>query len=89
MKMESNFRAESRFRYYHYYFYIGGVPLFNDSSSNSYHIFNLFCYACSYSTLLAMFTNIYHHIEDFDAVMYVAMLLILFSAENCTQLYLR
>jgi hypothetical protein len=89
LKMECNFSAESRFRYYHYYFYIGGVPLFKPSVSNSYHIFTLFCYVCSYSTLFAMFMNIYHHIEDFDAVMYIAMLLILFSAENCTQLYLR
>jgi hypothetical protein len=87
--MESNFRAESRFRYYNNYFYIGGVPLFKTSVSNLYHVFTLFCYICSYSTLLAMFMNIYHHIEDLDEVMYVAMLLILFSAENCTQLYLR
>jgi hypothetical protein len=87
--MENNFRAENRFRYYNYYFYIGGVPLFKPSVSNFYHVFILFCYICSYSTLIAMFMNIYHHIEDLDEVMYVAMLLILFSAESCTQLYLR
>jgi hypothetical protein len=87
--MESNFRAESRFRYYHYYFYIGGVPLFNTSVSIFYHVFVIFSNVCAYSTIIAMFMDLYHHIEDLDEVMYVAMLLILFTAQSCTQLYLR
>jgi hypothetical protein len=87
--MESNSRAESRFSFYHSYFYIGGVPLFNTAPSILYHVFALFCYLCGYSTILAMFIDLYHHIEDLDDVMDAALLLILFYSASCTQLYFR
>jgi hypothetical protein len=87
--MESNFRAESRFRYYNYYFYIGGIPLFNASVSKFYHTFVLLCYVCAYSTILAMFMNMYHRKKDVDEIMDAAMFFILSSAESCTQLYFR
>jgi hypothetical protein len=87
--MESNFRAESRFRYYNYYFYIGGVPLFNTSVSVFYHMLVLFCYLCSYSTILAMSMHLYNLIDDLDEVMDVAMFIMISAAENCTQLYFR
>jgi hypothetical protein len=87
--MESISRTESRFRYYNYYFYIGGVPLFNTSVSKFYYTCIVFSYICAYSTVLAMFMGIYHHIEDLDEVMDVAMFFIISSAECCTQLYFR
>jgi hypothetical protein len=87
--MESNSRAESRFRYYNYYFYVGGIPLFNTSVSKFYYMYIVVCYVCAYSTILAMFMSIYHHIEDLDEVMDVAMFFFLSSAESCTQLYFR
>jgi hypothetical protein len=87
--MESNFRAESRFRYYNYYFYIGGVPLFNTSASIFYHVFVLSCYVCAYSTILAFLMEIYHHMEDLDGVMNVAMMLLMFGSASCAQLYFR
>jgi hypothetical protein len=87
--MESDFRAESRFRYYHYYFYIGGVPLFNTSVSNCYRISILLCNVCFYSTILAMFMGVYHYLEDVDQVTEVALLFIIFSVTSSTQLYFR
>jgi hypothetical protein len=87
--MGSNFHAESRFRYYNNYFYIGGVPLFNTSVSILYYLFVVFCSVCAYSTIVAMFMNIYHHIEDLDEVMDSAMFFIISSADSCVQLYFR
>jgi hypothetical protein len=87
--MESNFRAESRFLFYHNYFYLGGVPLFNTSLTKLYHIFIAISYICAYSTFFAMFMYIYYHIEDLDEVMDVAVFFIISSAESCTQLYFR
>jgi uncharacterized membrane protein (DUF485 family) len=87
--MESNFRAESRFRYYNYYFYIGGVPLFNTSASKFYQMYVVFCCLCAYSTILAMFMAIYHSRENLDEAMNVAMLFLVFSFAMCTQLYFR
>jgi hypothetical protein len=87
--MGSNFHAENRFRYYHYYFYIGGVLLFKPSVSILYHMFVVFCYLCAYSTIFAMFMNMYHHTEDLDEVMDSAMFFIISSAECCIQLYFR
>jgi hypothetical protein len=88
-KMESSFRAENRFRYYHYYFYIGGVPIFNTSVSSFYRMFILFCYICSYSTVLAMLMALYYYVEDMEQLMEVAIFFIIFSAESYTQLYFR
>jgi hypothetical protein len=87
--MGINVNAERRFRYYNNYFYIGGVPLFNTSLSNFYYVFIVLCYVCAYSTIVAMFMNIYHHIEDVDEVMDSAMFFIISSAESCIQLYFR
>jgi hypothetical protein len=87
--MESNSRAQSRFRYYNYCFYIGGVPLFNTSVSKFYHVWIVFSYVCAYSTLLAMFMSLYHDIEDLNEVMDAAMFFIISSAESCSQLYFR
>jgi hypothetical protein len=43
MAMENNCRAEIRFRLYHYFFYIGGVPLFYSAVSNLYRVYSLSC----------------------------------------------
>jgi hypothetical protein len=88
-EMESNSRAESRFRYCNYYFYIGGVPLFASSVSKWYHMCIVFSYVCAYSSIIAMFLSIYHDIEDLNEVMDAAMFFIISSAASCTQLYFR
>jgi hypothetical protein len=80
--MECNSRAESRFCFCHYYFYIGGIPLFNNSVYIFCHTFVLLCYVCAYSTIFSMFMDLYYHIEDMDVV----MLLLLFPAAGYTQL---
>jgi hypothetical protein len=82
-------RLESRFRYYKYIFYIGGVPLFNSSTSIFYHMFALLCYACAYSTILAFCMALYHHRDDLDSAMNVVFLLLPFSSASCAQLYFR
>jgi hypothetical protein len=87
--MENTSRAESRFRYYNYYFYIGGVPLFNSHTSVFYRIFVYICYACAYSTILAVCMAIYENRDDFDNAMNVAMLLLIFSCASAAQLYFR
>jgi hypothetical protein len=87
--MENTSRLESRFRYYNYFFYIGGVPLFNASATVFYHIFVLLCYACAYSTILAFIMALYHHREDLDNAMNITMILLLFSSASCAQLYFR
>jgi hypothetical protein len=87
--MESTSRAESRFRYYTYYFYVGGVPLFNSNTSALYRIFVLFCYVCSYSTILAAAMAIYHNRDDFDNAISIVLLLLIFSSAVCVQLYFR
>jgi hypothetical protein len=86
-KMESGFRAENRFRYYHYYFYIGGVPLFSTSVSSFYRISILLCSICFYSTILAMCMGLYNYGEDVEQVMDVAIFFIVFSGAGFTQLY--
>jgi hypothetical protein len=88
-RMESTLRAENRLRYYIYCFYIGGIPLFNKTSSILYHMFVLFCYACAYSTIIALFMAIYHHRDDLDNVINVSMLFLVFLSGSCTQLYFR
>jgi hypothetical protein len=87
--MESTSRTESRFRYYNYYFYIGGVPLFNKTPSVLYTIFVVLCYACAYSTILAASMAIYQNRADMDNAINVAMLLLIFSSASCAQLYFR
>jgi hypothetical protein len=87
--MENVSRLESRFRYYNYIFYIGGVTLFNTSASIFYHLFNLLCCACAYSTIVALFMALYHQRQDLDNAMNVVMLLLLFSSASCAQLYFR
>ena len=44
--MENNYRAEIRFRFYHYFFYIGGVPLFYTAASNLYRVYSFLCHVC-------------------------------------------
>jgi hypothetical protein len=88
-RMESNFRAESRFLFYHNCFCLGGIPLFNTSLSKFYHMFALFCYVCAYSTILAMFMNIYYRIEDLDEVVDIVMFFIVVSSQSCAQFYFR
>ena len=87
--MENNSRAEGRFRFYHYYFYIGGVPLFNFSVSYFYHVYCFLCHGCAYTTLIAMFMDIYHHLEDLDHVLDMSMLFTLFVCESYTLMYFR
>jgi hypothetical protein len=87
--MENDFRAETRFRFYHYYFYIGGVPLFYSALSSLYHVYSLFCHVCFYTTIIAMFMDIYHHLEDWDHILATSMIFALFTCEGCTIMYFR
>jgi len=87
--MENNYRAEIRFRFYHYIFYIGGVPLFYTAVSNFYLMYSFLCHVCFYMTIIAMFMDIYHHLEDWDHILDTAMLFTLFSCECCTLIYFR
>ena len=87
--MENNYCAEIRFRFYHYFFYIGGVPLFNSSVSYFYYAYSFLCLGCVYTTLIAMFMDIYHHLEDWDHMLDMSMLFTLFVCESCTQMYFR
>jgi hypothetical protein len=87
--MENNSRAESRFRFYHYCFYIAGIPLFNSTISNIYRVLSLLGYVCTFITIFAMFLDMYYHRENRDHVIDVSMLFTLYSGSLCTQLYLR
>ena len=87
--MENNYRAEIRFRFYHYIFYIGGVPLFYTAVSNLYFVYSLLCHVCFYMMIIAMFMDIYHHLEDWDHILDTSMLFTLFSCEFCTIMYFR
>jgi len=87
--MESNYRAEFRFRFYQYFFYIGGVPLFYNAVSNFYHVYSFLCHVCFYMTTVAMFMDIYHNFEDLDHIIDVAMIFALFTCESCTVIYFR
>jgi hypothetical protein len=87
--MENTSRLESRFRYYNYIFYIGGVPVFNSSTSIFYNIFVSFCYACAYSTILVLSMAMYHHRGHMDNAMNESVLLLVFSSASCAQLYFR
>ena len=87
--MENNSRSERRFRFYHYYFYVGGVPLFDFSVSYFYQAYSFLCHGCAYTTLIAMFMDIYHHSEDWDHIMDMSMLFTLFVCESYTLVYFR
>jgi hypothetical protein len=87
--MEKSFRAENRFRFYHYCFYIGGVPLFKSAVTNFYYVYSFLCSGCCYMTLIAMFMDIYHNLEDWDHIIDVAMLFFLFACEMFAQIYFR
>jgi len=87
--MEKDYRAEIRFRFYHYCFHVGGVPLFHSSVSIFYRVYSLICHVCVYVNIMAMFLDIYHHTEDLDHAVYVAMIFLLFLGGSFTQLYFR
>ena len=87
--MENNYRAEIRFRFYHYFFYIGGVPLFYSASSISYRIYSFLCHVCLYMMIIAMFMDVYHHLEDWDHLLDWLMLSTVFGGECCTLTYFR
>jgi hypothetical protein len=87
--MENDSRAESRFSFYDYFFYIGGVPLFYSALSNVYKVYSIFCHVCFYMTIIAIFMDIYHHLEDWDHIMDTSMLLSFFVCESCTIIYFR
>ena len=89
MTMENNYRAEIRFRFYHYIFYIGGVPLFDTALSNLYRVYCFLCHVCFYMTIIAMFMDIYHYSEDWDHMLDTAMAFTLFFCEGCTVMYIR
>jgi len=77
--MENNYRAEIRFRFYHYIFYTGGVPLFYTAVSNLYRVYSFLCHVCFHMLLVAMFMDIYHrHMLD------TAMAFAVFFGECCT-----
>jgi len=87
--MENNYRAEFRFRFYHYFFYIGGVPLFHTTVSNLYRVYSFLCHVCFYMTIIAMFMDTYHNLGDWDHILDTAMLFTLFVCESCTITYFR
>jgi len=87
--MEDSYRAEIRFRFYRYYFYLGGVPLFNFSLSYFDYAYSFLCHGCAYTTLIAMFMDIYHHLEDWNHILDMSMLFTLFVCESFTQMYFR
>jgi hypothetical protein len=87
--MESDYWVHSRFMFYHYCFYIAGVPLCNTSVSIFYHAFVLLCYVSISSTLLAMFLELHYYVQDLDGSIDVVAVLLLFLAASYAQLYLR
>jgi hypothetical protein len=87
--MENNYRAEIRFRFYHYFFYIGGVPLFYSTLSISYRVYSFLCHVCFYMMIISMFMDIYHHSEDWDHLLDSSMLFTLFAGECCALTYFR
>jgi hypothetical protein len=89
MTMENDYHAEIRFRFYHYFFYIGGVPLFYSAVSNLYHVYSFICHVCFYMTIIAMFMDIYHHLEDLDHILDTSMVFTVLVCESCTLMYFR
>jgi len=87
--MERDYRAEIRFRFYHYCFHVGGVPLFHSFASSFYRVYSLLCHVCVYVNIMAMFLDIYCHTVDVDHAIYVAMIFLLFLGGSFTQLYFR
>jgi len=87
--MEKNWRAESRFRFYHHCFYIAGIPLFNSTISNIYRVLSLLYHVCTFITLSAMFLDMYCNRENRDHIIDVSMLFTLLFGSLCKQLYLR
>jgi len=87
--MGNKYRAEIRFRFYHYFFYIGGVPLFYSALSIPYRVYSFLCHVCFYMMIIAMFMDIYHHLEDWDHILDSSMLFTLFFCECCTLTYFR
>ena len=87
--MEKSFRAENRFRFYHYCFYVGGVPLFNSAVSNFYYVYSFLCHGCFYMTWIAMIMDIYHNLEDLDHIIDVDMFFTVFGCEIYAQIYFR
>ena len=87
--MEKKYRAEIRFRFYHYIFYIGGVPLFDTAVSNLYRVYSFLCHVCFYMTIIAMFMDNYNHLEDWDYILHTSMFFSLFICECCTIMYFR
>jgi hypothetical protein len=87
--MENNYRAENRFCFYHYFFYIGGIPLFYSAFSNLYRVYSFICHLCFYMTTIAVFMDIYHHLEDWDHVLDTSMVFTLLLCEWYTITYFR
>jgi Na+-translocating ferredoxin:NAD+ oxidoreductase RnfD subunit len=87
--MENKSSAESRFRFYQYFFYVGGVPLFYSILSHFYRVYSFLCYVCFYTTIIAMFMDIYHHLDDMDHILDTAMLFTVFMCESYTLMYFR
>jgi len=85
--MENNYRAEIRFRFCHYFFYIGSVPLFHSAVSNLYRVYSFICQVCFYMTVIAMFMDIYYNFEDWDRILDTAMLFTVFFCECYTLIY--
>jgi hypothetical protein len=87
--MENNYRAEIRFRFYHYMFYIGGVPLFHTAVSSLYPVYSFLCHVCLYMLIIAMFMDIYHSLDDWDHTLDSLMLFSAFVCECCVMTYFR
>jgi len=87
--MENNYRAEIRFRFYHYFFCIGGVPLFYTAVSYLYYVYSLLCHICFFMTIIAMFMDIYHHLGDRDHILDTSMFFAVFLCESCALMHFR
>jgi hypothetical protein len=87
--MENNYRAEKRFRFHHYFFYVGGIPLFYSAVSNLYRVYSFIFHVCFCMIIIAMFLDIYHHLEDWDHILDTSMFFIVFVCEFCTIAYFR
>jgi hypothetical protein len=87
--MENNYHAEIRFRFYHYIFYIGGVPLFFSALSISYRVYSFLCHVFVYMMIIAMFMDIYHSLDDWDHILDSLMAFIVCVCECCVMTYFR
>jgi len=63
---------------------IGDVPLFYAAVSNLYRVYSFLCHVCFYMTIIAMFMDIYQHLEDWDHMLDMAMAFTVFVCESCT-----